>query len=1008
LRRVTLVTISAPVIVGSDQTWNIVGTGANGSSLTVSGGLTGTDDITKTGAGALTISAVNSIYDGDFIWNGGSLTLTPTGTGGNNFVLNGVISGSGTGPLLKNGAGILALNGANTYTGGTTLNGGTTILGNKQAFGSDTVTTSTSTPTLQASVDLSGVNAVANNFILDSNLTVSGTNSLEIAGTTTINTASRTLTNNLTGPAALTLTGNVFLGDVGGARNLTVDGTGSTVINGVVGNGPVAGGWLVKSGTGTLTLGAANTYTGFTIINQGTLTLATGVNQTMTNTFYFGSSSSATTAGTLDLSNASATFTATTAFWNQINSATNTPAILIGAGQSLNLNGNVLIGNNSLASTTTLMTASGLGSMIVTNAASGASFRVGGYSGGTAGQGNRASADLSGLAVLTISLNTTNGIVAVNSNTTANTADKYSTLTLAATTNITAKTLSVGDGGAYGGSAGQINALKLGSVVTNINVDTFNVGTGMRDFGSVSFNAGTGSLVVRNAAGTGRAAFNMGTTGGGTGVGSLTNQNTFDVTGHSADLLFGAVAIGTQATRGDTLTNVFSFDTGTLDMTSLTMSVKTGTPLAGTHIVNSTVNLGGGTVIIGTIAQMGQTSTSDNTANATLNITGGSVTIGTGTGTAITMASADTGTTANGAINITGGSTTVIGDIVRTGGAGTTSATVTLDGGSLNMSGKNIGTGASAVTFNARSGTLSNLAELNGGGTLTKTTTGILVMEGANSYTGATTVSDGTLQVGGVTSGSLTGTSGVTVGTGARLSGSGSVSGSTVIGGGAILAPGVGATDGSNQTLTFTAAGTAVEVQNGGQIQLGLTSSTKIDNAFDWTVNNALAYLNTLTTDGTDFTTSISYVDNWKTAGSGYDSLKLTNGIFNLGVTDETAGGTIKLLDNGPTSYSAGNIFKLLDWSTVGTADSLLVGSGGFTLSNLNLDSVALGSGLAWDTSAFTTYGVIVVVPEPSRALFLLLGLLGLVLRRWRHKSQTAARVKGKVAFPPAFWLGLS
>ena len=57
------------------------------------------------------------------------------------------------------------------------------------------------------------------------------------------------------------------------------------VINGVVGNGPVAGGWLVKSGTGTLTLGAANTYTGFTIINQGTLTLATGVNQTMTNTF---------------------------------------------------------------------------------------------------------------------------------------------------------------------------------------------------------------------------------------------------------------------------------------------------------------------------------------------------------------------------------------------------------------------------------------------------------------------------------------------------------------------------------------------------------------------------------------------------------------------------------------------------------------------------------------------------------------------------------------------------
>jgi hypothetical protein len=39
---------------------------------------------------------------------------------------------------------------------------------------------------------------------------------------------------------------------------------------------------------------------------------------------------------------------------------------------------------------------------------------------------------------------------------------------------------------------------------------------------------------------------------------------------------------------------------------------------------------------------------------------------------------------------------------------------------------------------------------------------------------------------------------------------------------------------------------------------------------------------------------------------------------------------------------------------------------------------------LSWDTSAFASHGVVVTVPEPSRAILLLLGLLGLMLRRRR------------------------
>lgn len=104
--------------------------------------------------------------------------------------------------------------------------------------------------------------------------TINGTAGLGIlvdnsnASTLTINAglqldAAQTWANN--SGNLLTLGGTVDLN----GQALTVDGTGSTTISGAVSNG----GAFTKAGSGTLILSAANTYTGATTINNGTLSL---------------------------------------------------------------------------------------------------------------------------------------------------------------------------------------------------------------------------------------------------------------------------------------------------------------------------------------------------------------------------------------------------------------------------------------------------------------------------------------------------------------------------------------------------------------------------------------------------------------------------------------------------------------------------------------------------------------------------------------------------------------
>ena len=344
-----------------------------------------------------------------------------------------------------------------------------------------------------------------------------------------------------------------------------------------------------------------------------------------------------------------------------------------------------------------------------------------------------------------------------------------------------------------------------------------------------------------------------------------------------------------------------------------------------------------------------------------------------------------------GTLEMAGFNQTVSG-IAGTGG----NAIITSNGGDATLT-----TGGSATT--TYEGVLVD-GSVGGPGivSLTKNGSGTQILTGASTYTGPTTVSAGTLQIGtdataataslGATLVTVTNTGSSIVGsaptastggtatvTGAPvLAGTGTVGGATTIGlntsSVGVLRPGqaAGSADGA---LTFSGN---LTVNNGSQIQLGITSTNVDDSAFITSGQSALQYL---TDNPSVYTTS------WSTATIGHDYINVL-GTLTLG-TGNLAESTIEVT---ASSYVAdvGNVFKLLDWAGVGTTtfSGSFAHTGNISLSgNGDLSLPDLGPSKAWDTSAFAKFGVVAVVgivPEPSRAMLMLFGLLALGLRRRR------------------------
>ena len=755
----------------------------NLGTLTLAGDNSGAGGGVTLNAGLLNINSNNALGAGRLTLNGGTIDNTSAGSvtqAGNpaQTWTNAVnMAFTGTQPLNL-GAGAVTL-GTDATTGSFTLTNNSALSGTSLTVGGDISAVLGGTAGVKT-LDIAGVGSTA----LTGSISRGSASALDInvnsGGTTTLSGAASSIrTINLNGGASsildlgagnLTLSNggaNGFVASAGGTINATGGGKitlGSDLLDNGTANGTlltvnaeitgpftfeIYGGSATNTGVTVLT--AQNTYTGRTDINGGNLSVSNIGNS--------GSTTSNLGSGSLIQSGAAvlagSTVTTGKLIYTGAGETTNRTLSLNGAGFAIEqaaTSGNLVFSANVAVPSNTAKTLYLLGSTAGT----------GEISGVISNNTNATSINKLGTGAWTLSgVNTYSGATTVTEGTLtlsgARTAasggmNVSTTAGLSATLNIT--------NGSYAFGA---NAMNIGNAATTAATGTVN-----QSGGAISFTSGNAVLVGQGTVGN-QGVYNMSggsittfasTTRGimlgvnsnlapgpssGGGTFNLSGTGVLNMTAASGGGGNALLQIGRSDTAANNTTNAFNQTGGTANVGILTM----GGTAAGSTGVSATLNLTGGTFSANSFTLM----SAGGTNTSVINI-GGSA--------AVTLPAFPTNAKgASSTATITFDSTT--GSLSPLAGSATYMSAGTFNNAYLTANGAkfNVGTGNDITIGQVLEDAVSPAAA----GTLTKSGLGTLTLTAANSYTGATSVSAGTLALVGGSQASP-----ITVSAGASLS----------------------------------------------------------------------------------------------------------------------------------------------------------------------------------------------------------------------------------------------
>ncbi|WP_143393387.1 YDG domain-containing protein [Fimbriiglobus ruber] len=660
-----------------------------------------------------------------------------------------------------------------------TLSGGTdtwTATGNTADGGASAAVLSFNTNADLASslaIDNNSAAAGANNVTFTSGTISSGAITVNTTTTGTTSIVTDAAAANLTAPAGGTVTLNngagavTFSGTLNGGYNLVDNATGLTTFGAIVGGTtPLASISVVGATTYAAAATALSTTGNQTYATSaGAVTLKFGTVFTGSTVTFDGKISGAFNWTV----NGNATFSVAVGGTAMLALTVNGTSTIDSTVQTINFltfNGPVILGGGSGAITSPIITfgstvddgSAGVNALALTG---NATFAGAVGSGAVAGTGAPKSLSVSGTTAVT---GTSVGI-------TTTAGQTYSgAVTLGANTTLTGTAI------AFSSTVDDATAGKHALTLTNTGKATFTgVVGGAASLGSLSV---SGASVVNT---TGITTTGNQTYSGAVTVGAPTTLTT-------GGLVTFQKAVNDTAAGTDTLTvagnaTFAGVVGGTAPLSGLSVSGTSGINAAGVSTTGNqtytgAVSIGASTTLTAGLVTFG-TTVDDATAGTDTLAVAGNATFGGVVGGATPLGSLSVSGTSG--INAAGVSTT--GNQTYTGavtvGTSTSLSTGTLTAGAIASTG--------GVTIND-SGAGSIAGPISGSGaTLVKTGAGTLTLTGANSYTGATTVSAGALLADNTT-GSATGTNTVTVASGATLGGTGTVTGAVVVSG--TVAPG--------------------------------------------------------------------------------------------------------------------------------------------------------------------------------------------------------------------------